>query len=175
MTFTEAQFNKFKEDDRKSRVLEGTAYWSWIQKPKHSEKYKNDEYTINLVLDAAGIAKAQSFGLVVKDADKHNPGSYVTISRKVRPGKTIEETKPQVVDAMQKPVADTIMIGNGSTVLCKFATYYFGDKVRTALLKVQIRNLIRFENKSEQGLVMDSSGFQADAAAPLMTADGFDA
>ena len=170
MTITEAQFNKFKEDDRKNRVLEGTAYWAWVQKPKHSEKYKNDEFTINLLLDDAGITKAKSFGLEVKDADKHNPGPYVTISRKVRAGKTVEETKPTIVDAMQKPVPNDTLIGNGSTVLCKFATYYFGDKVRTALLKVQIRNLVPFKGK-DGGLVFDESGFQAGA----QTADGFDA
>ncbi len=172
MTFTEAQFNKFEEKARSNRVLEGQAYWSWVQKPRHSEKYKNDEFTLNLLLDEAGITKAQSFGLEVKDSDKYNPGPYVTLTRKVRPPKTIAECQPDIVDSMQNPLPADMLIGNGSTVLCKFATYYFGDKVRTALLKVQVRKLIEF--KGNDDLVMDATGFTVAAGAPTGT-DGFDA
>ena len=165
---TEAKFNTFSEKDRMNRTLEGIAYWAHVQAPKHSDKYKSDTFQINLGLDEAGIARAESYGLEVKPADKWNDMPHVVIQRKVRPGKTIAETKPDVVDSMQNPSSE--LIGNGSNVIVKFGTYFFGDKVRTTLFKVQIRKLVKYEGASG-GLVKDPSGYVAGQATGT---DGFD-
>lgn len=161
MTFTEAQFTAFSEKERANRILEGTAYWAFVQKPKHSEKYNSDTFQISLNLDAAGVAKAESFGLEVQPADKYNPMPHVIIQRKVKPGKTFEECQPDVVDSMQKPAHD--LIGNDSKVIVKFATYYFGGKVRTTLFKVQILTLVPFVGKGG-GFVMNEAGFKSAAS-----------
>lgn len=156
--FTEAKFNKFSEKDRMNRTLEGLAFWTYSNKPKHSDKYNTDTFTISLNLDNPEmIKKAESYGLEVQPADKYNPFPYVEIVRKVRPGKTIDEVRPEVVDAVQQPAKE--LIGNKSKVLVKFGTYWFGDKVRTTLFKIQILDLVKVP--MDNGLKMDETGYKA--------------
>lgn len=182
MTISEEAFNKFSEKDRMNRTLEGVAYWCHVQKPKHSEKYKNDAYEVSLVLDAANVKRAESFGLQVYPAEQPTatrtqekciPGPFVKISRKVRPGKTFEETKPDVVDSMQEKVPNDVLIGNGSNIIVKFGTYYFGDWARTTLFKVQILKLVPFAAK-DGGFKRDDTGYRASATG-TSDAEGFDA
>ena len=170
MTITEAQFKKFPEKDVSNRVLEGTAYFAWLSKPKHSDKFKNDEYIITLGLSDAERKKAEGWGLEVKEPTVHAtkpeysiPEPYVEIRRKIRPGKTFEECKPDVVDAVQQPIPDAVVstIGNGSKVLCKFATYFNGEHARTTLFKVQVMRLVPFVGGGS-GLKMDDTGYKAN-------------
>jgi hypothetical protein len=166
--FTEADFNKFSEKERMNRTLEGIAYWAFVQKPKHSDKYSTDTFQINLGLDTPdAIKKAESFGLVVKPADQYTPLPYVVISRKVRAGKTVEECKPEVVDSVQSPVAD--LIGNGSRVMVKFGTYFFNG-ARTSLFKVKIVDLIPYVSKGSAIDRVDEGGYQATGS----TSEKFD-
>ncbi len=171
MKLTEAQFNQFKESDRASRVLKGTSYYAWVQTPKHSEKYKNDEYQISLVLDDAEQAKATSFGLEILPANKDIPGPHVFLQRKIRPekGQTAASCKPDIIDAVKTKLPHDMLVGNGSEVICKFGTYFFGDKVRTTLFTVQVRKLVPYVGKGG-GLIIDDTGFTVPK-----TADGFDA
>jgi len=174
--FTEAQFNAFKESDRANRVLKGTAYYAWVQAPKHSEKYKNDEYQINLILSAEEQVKAESYGLEILPATpgaKGIPGPHVLLQRKIRPekGQTAASCKPDVIDAVKTPLPANMLVGNGSEVICKFGTYYFGDKVRSTLFTVQVRKLVPYVGK-DGGLINDETGFTVPVPK---TADGFDA
>jgi hypothetical protein len=167
--FTEADFNKFSEKERMNRTLEGIAYWAFVQKPKHSDKYSTDTFTITLALDTPeALKKAESWGMTIKPADKYVPLPYVEISRKVRPGKTIEECKPEVVDSVQSPVTD--LIGNGSRVMVKFGTYFFNG-TRTSLFKVKINDLVPYVSKGSAIDRVDEGGYQATGS----TSEKFDA
>ena len=163
MALTKAQFDKFSEKDRMNRSLEGIAYWARVQSPKHSAKYNIDTFEVNLVVDKENAAKAISYGLKVSPADKSCPDQYVTIKRKVKPGIEPSTVKPQIVDAMQKPVADDILIGNGSKIIVKFGTYWYetaGGGAGTVMFKVQIRDLVVFKT-GDRALVLDPAGFTA--------------
>ncbi len=170
MTLTKTQFEAFSEKDRMNRSLEGKAYWARVQSPKHSEKFNTDTFEVHLGVDAENAAKAVSYGLQVKPADKNCPMPHVLIKRKVKPGIDPKTIKPTIVDAMQQPVADTTLIGNESTVIVKFGTYWYetaGGGVGTVMFKVQIRNLVVFK-PSDKSLVMDTAGYHAvESAEPI--------
>jgi len=166
--FTEADFNKFSEKDRMNRTLEGLAYWSFVQSPKHSDKYNTDTFTLTLNLDSPEqIAKAESYGHKIKPADKYNPLPHVEIMRKVRPGKTVDEVRPEVVDSVQTPVKD--LIGNGSRVMVKYGTYWF-DGLRTNLFKVKIIDFVPFVSKGSAIDRVEEGGYQATGS----TSEKFD-
>ena len=174
--FTEAQFNAFKEADRANRVLKGTAFYAWVQSPKHSEKYKNDEYQITLVLDDAEQAKAISYGLEVHPANNSIPGPHIMLQRKIRPEKeqTAASCKPDLIDSVKTKLPNDMLIGNGSEVICKFGTYYFGDKVRTTLFTVQVRKLVPYVGKNG-GLINDETAFTVPVGKTGTTDAIFDA
>jgi hypothetical protein len=157
---TEAKFNAFKEVDRANRVLKGKSYFAFVQTPKYSEKYKNEAYQINLVLDAEEQAKAESYGMEVLPANASIPGPHVLLQRKIRPekGQTAASCKPDVIDAVKTKLPNDMLIGNESDVICKFGTYFFGDKVRSTLFTVQVRKLVPFTGKNG-GLINDETGF----------------
>jgi len=163
MTLTKSQFDSFKDSDRMNRTLEGEAYWAFIQKPKVSEKYKTSAFSICLGLDETNVAKAESYGLKVKPADKNVPMPYVEIKRKIKQGVSASDVKPAVVDSMQRPVPDGTLIGNKSKVIVKFGTYWHdaqGGGVGNTLFKVQIRDLVEFK-PTDKGLIIDENGYQA--------------
>lgn len=173
MTLTKSQFESFKEKDRMNRTLEGEAYWAFIQRPKVSEKYKTTTYTICLGLDENNIAKAESYGLTVKPADKAVPMPYVEIKRKVKPGVDPIEVKPTVVDSMQRPVPDGTLIGNKSKVIVKFGTYWHeagSGGVGNTLFKVQIRDLVEYK-PVDNGLIMDEGGYKAPGSHTQSSSD----
>jgi hypothetical protein len=160
MTITEKEFNAFKDYDKSNRVLEGISYFAWLNTPKHDEKYDYDAYEIVLALSPEEQAKAESYGLEVRSANKWVAFPHVEIIRKVRPmkGQTAESVKPKVVDSMQVEVPKDLIIGNGSEVIVKFHTFFHSGKVRTTLNKVQIRKLVAYIKP--EGLVKDETGFQ---------------
>lgn len=164
MSLTEQEFNKLSEKERLNSILEGTFYWTWLAKPKVSEKYKNMEYTVNLVLNEENQKKALAMGLKIHPADKYTPGPWVKLQRKVKDQTNPQAVKPEVVDSMQKKVSDDLLIGNESQGLVKFGRYWYpnnGGGIGTVIFKVQIRKLVEFKAK-DSGLVMDETGFVSE-------------
>ena len=178
---TKTQFESFPEKDRMNRILEGTAYWTWVQSPKISEKYNTKSFETVLGLDAANYAKALSYGLKVNppyihptDAAKSINEPHVIIKRKVKPGIADADVKPVLVDSMQKPLPDDLLIGNGSKITVKFGTYWYeaqGGGVGTAFFKMQLNQLVKYTPKGESDFKMDPTGYQVEPE----TTSAFDA
>lgn len=161
----EKEFNAIPDNDRFNRVLEGVAYFASVLKPSPGYKKKDPVYIVNLGLENdAEVKKAKSFGLTVKDATEDIPLPYVVIKRKLK-GRDPEKVKPIVVDECQNPWPSNVLIGNGSKIVVKFATYWWGDDdeggVGSTLLKVQVTNLVRFipDDTKDSDLKYNKDGF----------------
>jgi len=177
-----ADFNNQPEKDRMGRVLEGTAFYACVHSPNYSQAKKFNAlpaFMVSLGLDDAGVARAEEFGLKINPPDEYISMPYVKIQRKVKEGKTVDEVRPTVVDSVQAKIPTSMMLGNGSKVLCKFGTYWYdngGGGVGTVLFKVQVTDLIEFiPNTEDKALVMDEGGFTVEGASETTTdAEGFD-
>ena len=161
----EKDFLAMPEKERKSRTLDGIAYWASVHKPNTSAviKFKGvPAYMVSLGLDEANMKLAKEYGLDVKDADEFIPMPYVKLQRKIRPPKTEKDVKIEVVDSMQNTIPPAILIGNGSLVRCKFGTRWStGAKagVVADLYKVQVRKLVEYVSNGDKDLVKDETGF----------------
>lgn len=176
-----AEFNNIPEKDRMNRVLEGTAFYASVHKPNMAAAKKFGSppaFTVTLGLDEENVKKATSYGLKVHEADNFIPMPYVKIQRKVKEGKSESDVKPMVVDSIQQPVPESILIGNLSQVAVKFGTYWYdtqGGGVGTILFKMQIRKLVPFVPSSlDSQLAMDESGFTIPETIAEMDDEGFD-
>ena len=185
---TETDYNKIPEKQRLACILEGTAYYASVHTPNMSsvKKFKGQPaFTVSLMLEGDQLQKAIDMGLTIKEPTATIPGRYVELKRKVPVGVDPSEKKPDVVDPAQNPIPPTILIGNGSKVRCKFATYWsdhpaYGG-VKASLYKVQVLDLIRFVPQ-DRDFVADKSfkgfGDAADYANQTSTAsaatDDFD-
>lgn len=159
-------FNAIPESERWNRVLEGRFFYACVHRPNTSGVKKFNappEFSVNLVLDKANQAKAESFGLKVRPADDRIPGPHVKIVKKIRGTKTADQVKPEVVDSMQQPIPASILIGNDSEGLVKFGTTWHpngGGGISTHLSKVQVLKLVEFKpDPTDRYLVKDDSGF----------------
>lgn len=158
-------FMAMPEKERKSRTLEGTAYWASLHKPNLSAVKKFNgvpAYMVTLGLDETNEALARSYGLDVKPADEYIPVPYVKLQRKIRPPKTEQDVKIDVVDSMQNRIPASILIGNGSLVRCKFGTRWStapAGGVVADLYKVQVRKLVEYVSNGDKDLVKDETGF----------------
>ena len=101
-------------------VISGTAYWASIQSP--NTKFEPHRWSINVGnLDAENKAIAEKDGLTVKNKGDEK-GDFVTIERKTTkkvlenpdepngPKITVDNEKPEVVDAQKKPMTDLVAI-----------------------------------------------------------------
>lgn len=161
------EFELIPENERFNCVLEGEAYYASVHAPNTSavKKFNADPFFgINLTLEGDQLDKAKELGLNIRDANDSIPKSFVVIKRKVKEGKTEDEVRPSVVDEMQNPIPKNILIGNGSKVLCKFATYWYeagGGGVGNTLFKVQVKDLVAYnpDNIVDPDLEMNKDGF----------------
>ena len=166
------KFLAIPEKERMNRVLHGTLYWASLHKPNVSAvKQFNGlpAYMVSLVLDEDQIKEANKFGIKVHDENKFVPGKHVKLQRKIRPPKTADTVKIDIVDSMQNPIPSNILIGNGSKAICKFGTGWGMTEPTAYLFKVQIRELVKYE-VADKGLVMDEGGFVLDTT-DMPTAD----
>lgn len=167
------EFLKIPEADR-FRTLDGIAYWAHIQSPDmHTTKRFNAPlaYHITLGLDEENAEKARSYGLTVKEPTEYVPYPHVKIKRNVKDTNNPSASKPDVVDSMQRSVPTDILVGNGSKVRVKFATFWYDfgkGGVGAALLKVQVLDLVKYEggdSSVDPDLSTDSSGWTLDSSA----------
>jgi len=173
LNMDKATFDALSKED-KICTLEGTAYFAHVQSPDMGTAKRfnaTPNYVLQLGLDEAGVKAAEIIGLKIKPATDHVPLPHVQLKRKVKDETNPQASKPDLVDSMQKPIPDNILIGNGSTVACKFGTYWYeagGNKgVGTSLFKTQVRNLIPFEGASDGTGVdsVDDSGWTVGVAS----------
>ncbi len=161
------EFELIPENERFNCVLEGEAYYASVHTPNMSavKKFNADPFFgISLTLEGDQLEKAKEMGLNVRDANDSIPKPFVVIKRKVKEGKTADEVRPSVVDEMQNPIPKNILIGNGSVVLVKFATYWYeagGGGVGTTFFKTQVKDLVAYnpDNIVDPDLEMNKDGF----------------
>lgn len=161
------KFDTIPEQDIFNQTLSGDAYFASVHKPNTVAVKKWNGlpfFGVNLVLDEKSLARAEEIGLNIKDANDHVPGRHVLIKRDVKEGKTLEQVKPDVVDGLQNPIPEAVLIGNGSKVTCKFAVYWYeahGGGVGSVLLKVQVNDLIPYAGRDagDPSLEMSEDGF----------------
>jgi hypothetical protein len=163
-----SDYEKLSEKDRMNRVLEGKAFFSSVHKPNMSKVKKFNalpEYIVNLGVEGEELQKAKDYGLRIHEANSSIPMTHVKLTRKLKPGADPAKVKPQVVDTKQNTVPESILIGNGSDVTCKFATYWYdnnGGGVNPILFKVQIKKLVEVDLSKDRSLEADGSGFVVD-------------
>lgn len=176
------QFYDLPERDRLGRVLEGIAFYASLQKPNMSSvvKFKGEPYYIvNLGLDATNQKLAESWGLTVLPPEGNITMPYVKLKRKLskiqqEEGRSIEDVKPDLIDTNQKPIPDTILIGNGSKVRCKFATYWYdtmGGGIGTSLYKVMVKELVEYVPQDKDFMLEEGeTGFTVGESTPTTAA-----
>jgi len=168
--------------EEKVLTLEGTAYYSHLQAPDmQTAKRFNAEpfYRMQLALEGAELQKAKDFGLKIKPADDYIPSEHIELKRKVKDLSNPEASKPDLVDSLQNEIPSNILIGNGSSVVCRFGTYWYenqGGGIGTTLFKTQVRDLVPYSSGSSDkaDAAVDGGwtvGSQAPAPAAMVSDD----
>ena len=127
-------------------VIKGNAYWASIVSPNTT--FDSDGvWSVDVAnLDEKNIKIATDDGLDIKNKSDDR-GSFVTIKRNVRRKDGNMNKKPEVVDAMKRDIASTL-IGNGSEVNVLYSTYEWEFNGRSGvsadLHAVQVTNLIPY-------------------------------
>lgn len=128
--------------------ISGKCKWAKLFKP--DTKYdENGIYSIQLYPDADGWDTYKRSGLNVRPKEDED-GKFITLRRKkvVNFGKGDQDIGgPEVVDAQNKALET--LVGNDSTVTCKFETYQAGKYTGHRLLKVRVDNLVVYEKPQE--------------------------
>ena len=183
---SEAEFNALPLNERLGAVLEGTFYYASVHAPnaRGLDRGYPAVFTVKVGLDAANEKKAIDYGLRIKEPTDDIPEKHVEIKRKIpvhdektntafkKDGTT--QIKIDVVDGMQNVVPPSILIGNGSKGFVKFGRYWYpnnGGGIGTALLKMQVTELVPY-TKAEEGFVMQDNGFNvSDMTAVVVEED----
>jgi hypothetical protein len=159
--------------EEKVLTLEGTAYYSHLQTPDmQTAKRFNAEpfYRMQLGLEGAELQRAIDFGLKVKPADAYIPQDHIELKRKVKDLSNAEASKPDLVDSLQNEIPSNILIGNGSSVVCRFGTYWYenqGGGIGTTLFKTQVRDLVPYTSgSSDKADAAVDGGWTVGSGAP---------
>ena len=147
-------------------VISGTAYWASISQPNTTFE---PCWTIDVSLDAEGIAKVKADGLSVKNKGDER-GDFVTIKRKVE-GKNGSNQAPELVDSQRQPMFNTL-IGNGSKVNVLYRPYDWSWKNKEGrsadLQKVQVVELVPYSSDGEaEDFDVVESGYTSDDDIPF--------
>lgn len=167
--------------EEKVLTLEGVAYYSHLQSPDmQTAKRFNAEpfYRMQLGLQGTELQKAKDFGLKVKPADDYVPYEHVELKRKVKDLSNPEASKPDLVDSLQNEIPSNILIGNGSSVVCRFGTYWYenqGGGIGTTLFKTQVRDLVPYTSgSSDKADAAVDGGFVVGSTPPTATSSASD-
>lgn len=162
---TKVKFEEIPENELLNSVLFGTSYFASLHKPNTAaqKKFGADPcFKISLGLDEENLKKAEEMGLTIKEPNETIPEPHVVIKRKIKQGKTEEQCKPELVDSLNTPIPESILIGNGSKVYVKFGRYWYdngGGGVGSTLFKVQVRELVQYDGGVDPTLGIDEDGF----------------
>ena len=166
---TEEQFNKIPEKERYS-TLKGLLYYAKVHTPQIPDpnnpktKLIKPSYGTVLAFDTKERQKdAESLGFDLMEATMEIPHPHIRLQRRLNDLSEADDKKPDVVDSMQNPIPPSVLIGNGSEGIVKFARYYYDGSakgtagVKGTLLKIQVTNLVRYEPEGD--FVKDPTGF----------------
>jgi len=155
--------------DEKVRELSGYAYYAHVHQPDMGTATRfsaTPNYVLQLGLEGVDLQNAKDWGLRIKDATEAIPYPHVQIKRRVKDETDPAASKPDLVDSLQNPVPPSVLIGNGSKVICRFGTYWYdanGGGVGTTLFKTKVTDLIPFEGKVTGTDAVDDSGWTLGA------------
>ena len=154
-------------------IVSGKAHWASVLAPNTTYE---PVYSIDLELDDDTKSTIENLGLSIKNkGDGRN--DFVTIKRKLYKKNGDERPAPTVKDSANNSWNDQL-IGNGSQVNVKFATYdwtYAGKSgVGADLMAVQVVDLVPYGNSNDfesidDGYVVKSSSSsqQQEEAVPF--------
>jgi hypothetical protein len=134
-------------------VISGTAYWASITSP--NTKF-DPKWTIDVSnLDKAAMKQLDADGLTDKIKNKGDDrGDFISISRNVTKSSGEPNSAPEVKDAQNKTVLNTL-VGNGSKVNVLYRPYdwdnSFGSGKSADLSAVQIVELVEYEGDGSEG------------------------
>lgn len=141
-------------------VISGKAYWASVVKPNTTFE---PVWSIDVALDAKNKAIVEQDGLKVKNKGDER-GDFVTIKRKVE-GKNGENSAPVVMDAHKRPLADGVLIGNGSDVNVQYKPYEWNWKgnsgIGADLRKIQVLDLVPYEEPDGEDFDVVPSGYSS--------------
>ena len=152
-------------------IVSGKAHWASVLAPNTTYE---PVYSIDLELDDDTKSTIEGLGLTVKNKGDFD---FVTIKRKLYKKNGDERPAPTVKDSANNSWNDQL-IGNGSQVNVKFATYdwtYAGKSgVGADLMAVQVVDLVPYGNSNDfesidDGYVVKSSSSsqQQEEAVPF--------
>ena len=140
---------------------------NWAKLDKPVSPFGTEQYELQIATDNKDLATEwKQNHLNVKEKD----GKYVvSLKRKARRQDGSDNGKPQVIDGKKQPLADGIMIGNGSTGNVKVYQYPYdmmGRKgIGSSLTAVQVTNLIEYTGSDN----VDFDLIDDDSALPEVT------
>jgi hypothetical protein len=147
-----------KKDKMPEGFLTGILYFGSVHHP--SNKFNQNKYVLQLMLEGAELEKAKKYNLNVKAASQHVPGPHVEVKRMVKGPQT---KAPKVIDALNNDIPKTVLIGNGSKVKVKFGMYdNTKGKMGAYLDTVKVLNLVEFKPQSEDA--QDFYAVEGDAS-----------
>lgn len=144
-------------------TIRGKAKWAKILgAPKPAYNPSEKEWTIDLILDAAGVAALKKLGLGKKVRESDDGEPFIKFERASHKKWGPEQGAPNkpisVVDEFGEEWDQTQLIGNGSVVEVDFTTYestWNGKKfIKPAILSVKVLTHIPYEAKEKQESVV---------------------
>lgn len=128
-------------------LIRGKAKWAKVVgEPHWGYENKFKEWSLDVYVDEATLAKLKAEGLGSKIKDKGN-GPYITFKRKELKQDGTPNNPIRIVDHKGEPW-DGRKIGNGSVVNVNFAINEFGKNQKAAnILSLQVWEHVKFDNE----------------------------
>ena len=144
-------------------VIQGKAYWASVMRPNTT--FDSDGvWTVDVSLDAKNKKIAEGDKLTIKNKGDDR-GDYVTVRRNVRRKDGSFNKAPQVMDSQKRVMKETL-IGNASEISVLYTTYDWEFKGRSGtnadLRAIQIKNLVPYQNDTEDAFDVVSDGFVSE-------------
>ena len=144
-------------------VIQGKAYWASVMRPNTT--FDSDGvWTVDVSLDAKNKKIAEGDKLTIKNKGDDR-GDYVTVKRNVRRKDGSFNKAPQVMDSQKRVMKETL-IGNASEISVLYTTYDWEFKGRSGtnadLRAIQIKNLVPYQNDTEDAFDVVSDGFVSE-------------
>ena len=127
--------------------FKGMAKWAKVRKP---DSY--DKYVVDLYMDDPSFDLFNESGVELKIREDDD-GTFVKLSRPIAKeikGQLVEYEAPKVLDAEGEVMDESILIGNGSQVICKVAVYDTRAGKGHRLEEVKVLDLVEYSEAPEE-------------------------
>lgn len=127
----------------KTWYFSGEARWAKLREP--DDKY--NKYSIDLIMEPDVLAKFKTSGAQLKIREKDGT-EFVTFNRpatSVIKGDIVNHGPPEILDKDGEPLADNILVGNGSKVTLKVEVYDTVKGKGSRLAAVRVDDLVKYE------------------------------